>query len=65
MKQKNRQKERKGKRMIYKIVTKRTTYVTAEFYEEAMEKYEEDDYLTQDEETQSVTESNIEEALSM
>lgn len=30
-----------------------------------MEKYEEDDYLTQDEETQSVTESNIEEAFSM
>ena len=51
--------------MIYKIVTKTTTYVSAEFYEEAMEKYEEDDYLSQDEETQSVTESNIEEAFSI
>jgi hypothetical protein len=65
LKQESRKKERKGKRMIYKIVTKRTTYVTAEFYEEAMEKYEEDDYLKQDEETLSVTESNIEEAFSM
>lgn len=50
--------------MIYKFVSKRTTYVEADSKEEAMEMYEEDDFLTQDEETESVTESNLEEAFS-
>lgn len=50
--------------MIYKIVTEITTYVNADFYEEAMEMYEEDDFLTQDKEVKSVSESSIEEAFS-
>ena len=50
--------------MIYKICTKRTTYVEADSKEEALEMYEEDDFITQDEKVESVTESNLEEAFS-
>ncbi|MGN0497302.1 MAG: hypothetical protein ACI4GW_13840 [Lachnospiraceae bacterium] len=49
--------------MIYKFETRKTTYVQANCEEEALEMYDEEEYISQEEEIKGITESNLRENL--
>lgn len=47
--------------MIYKIETRKTTYIQANSEEEALEMYDEEEYISLEEEIKGITESNLRE----
>lgn len=48
--------------MIYKIETRKTTYIQANSEEEALEMYDEEEYISQEEEIKGIIESNLRDA---